>query len=78
MTARRCKGFSPFQGNVALGQARGDLIDAEALALEFDIDDGSTLFKDVLVHLERPVRPHLCLGLRYICDYTSGAVTAIQ
>jgi hypothetical protein len=44
MTARCCKGrFSPFQGNVALGQARGDLIDAEALALEYDIDEGSTL-----------------------------------
>jgi hypothetical protein len=43
MTARRCKGFSPFQGNVALGQTQIDLIDAEASALEFNIDDGSTL-----------------------------------
>jgi hypothetical protein len=43
MTARRCRVFFSFQGNVALGQALGDLIDADALALEFDIDDGSTL-----------------------------------
>jgi hypothetical protein len=41
MTARRCRFFFSFQENVARGQALGDLIDADAL--EFDIDDGSTL-----------------------------------
>jgi hypothetical protein len=35
--------FFHFLGNIALRQTQSDLIGAEALALGFDIDDGSTL-----------------------------------
>jgi len=43
MTARRCKGIFLFYCNTPTRHPNDGTIDAEALALEFDIDDGSTL-----------------------------------